>query len=359
MSGFLYCLLNCSLLWIYLETILFILISILYYFSIPWIVWGTLLLLIIMWILKNAQPDKKIVNEILGIDPCLINNNSNDNLINNNQQYCMRVVGHRGGGYDYPENSLSAFQNCKDKGCSAVEFDLALTKDKVPIIFHDDTIERLTGQLGIINQMTWDELKNLDISARHPLRDKFNGHEKIALFDETIDKCLKNNLRVFIDVKENNLEIVQIILDAYKKYPELYKKSIVTSFYPLIIYMLRKRNSKIIGSLSYRPKFFSSITWSGSDGPGESRSNNIFKHLSNCFIDYVYDWALARFVYNIIGISTILLHKDVVNLQVINNWKNLGVRVIAWSINLPSEKLLYSKVYKITYFTDTLLTEKS
>ncbi|XP_044010051.1 glycerophosphodiester phosphodiesterase 1 [Aphidius gifuensis] len=215
-------------------------------------------------------------------------------------QYCMRVVGHRGGGYDYPENSLSAFQNCKDKGCSAVEFDLALTKDKVPIIFHDDTIERLTGQLGIINQMTWDELKNLDISARHPL-----------------------------------------------------------SFYPLIIYMLRKRNSKIIGSLSYRPKFFSSITWSGSDGPGESRSNNIFKHLSNCFIDYVYDWALARFVYNIIGISTILLHKDVVNLQVINNWKNLGVRVIAWSINLPSEKLLYSKVYKITYFTDTLLTEKS
>lgn len=104
MSGFLNCLFNCSLLWIYLETILFILISIFYYFSIPWIVWGSLILMILMWIAKNAPPDCNIVKEVLGVDPFLINKN-------NNNQYCMKVVAHRGGGYDYPENSLSAFKN--------------------------------------------------------------------------------------------------------------------------------------------------------------------------------------------------------------------------------------------------------
>lgn len=101
-------------LWIYFDTIWYITISLLYYFSIPWIVWGSFTVFIIIRIIKNPSPDQKIVNQVLGLDPIKLQANElSSESKTNGKQFCMKVVAHRGGGYDYPENSLSAFSNVK------------------------------------------------------------------------------------------------------------------------------------------------------------------------------------------------------------------------------------------------------
>ena len=62
--------------------------------------------------------------------------------------------------------------------------------------------------------------------------------ETIALFEDVVQEALENGQRLFIDIKATGNEIVKVILDTYKKYPELYEKAIVFSFNPITIYMV-------------------------------------------------------------------------------------------------------------------------
>jgi glycerophosphoryl diester phosphodiesterase len=56
---------------------------------------------------------------------------------------------------------------CNDKGCDAIEFDITLTKDDVPVVFHDDTLKRMTDLNLKISEHKWADLSGVDISVKH------------------------------------------------------------------------------------------------------------------------------------------------------------------------------------------------
>ncbi|KAL0124784.1 hypothetical protein PUN28_006561 [Cardiocondyla obscurior] len=359
MHRFVELIVNSALLWVFLQTVMSVLVTILYEFCVPWLVWGSLIVMVTLRMVRVSSPPADTIQEVLGVNPLLLGkDHSVPKNHGNGEQYCMRVVAHRGGGYDYPENSLLAFRNSKGKGCTAVELDLRLTKDNIPIIFHDPTIERLTGKIGTISEMTWKELREFDITYNHPLKNKFSEGEKIALLDDALQECLNSEQRVIIDIKETKMDVVQIVLDAYKKYPKLFQRGVVSSFNPIIVYMIRKKEPRIVSSLAWRPYFFSRTSYAGLEALGPARYYNPFKHLAACILEIFYEWLLPRFVYYIVGISAVLLHKDIVNPRVIERWRERGIRVMAWTVNRPSEKTHFSRFLKVTYLTDTLHLEK-
>ncbi len=74
----------------------------------------------------------------------------------------MLILGHRGAMAHYPENTLLGITSAlSDERVAGVEFDVRLTADGVAMVFHDKTLERLTGAEGVFDLHTFDELRDL------------------------------------------------------------------------------------------------------------------------------------------------------------------------------------------------------
>ena len=75
------------------------------------------------------------------------------------------VAAHRGGGGLWPENSLSAFRGAIALGVDALEFDVHLTADGVPVVIHDATLDRTTTGRGAVGAVTLPTLRRLRLAG--------------------------------------------------------------------------------------------------------------------------------------------------------------------------------------------------
>src|SRR5215831_19104247 len=76
-----------------------------------------------------------------------------------------RILAHRGGGTLAPENTLAGLRTAAALGCEGVEFDVKLTRDDVPILMHDDTLDRTTNGSGLVARSDWATLRELDAGS--------------------------------------------------------------------------------------------------------------------------------------------------------------------------------------------------
>ena len=73
----------------------------------------------------------------------------------------VSAVGHRGDPYRVRENTLPSLRSALEQGADAVEIDVRLTRDGVPVLLHDDSLKRLWGHDRPLARLTRDELHEL------------------------------------------------------------------------------------------------------------------------------------------------------------------------------------------------------
>lgn len=77
----------------------------------------------------------------------------------------MILIGHRGAAGHAPENTRAAFARGLALGADALECDVHLSKDGVPVVIHDDRLDRTTSGTGPVRNRPWAALRALDAGA--------------------------------------------------------------------------------------------------------------------------------------------------------------------------------------------------
>lgn len=85
------------------------------------------------------------------------------------QQTEVKLFAHRGGAYEFDENTIQAFQETYDRGIRGYEIDIRRTADGQLVLFHDATLERIVGKTGAIEQLTLAEVRQLRTLKGNPI----------------------------------------------------------------------------------------------------------------------------------------------------------------------------------------------
>ncbi len=101
-----------------------------------------------------------------------------------------RIYAHRGASAEIPENTLPAFSRAVELGAYGIELDVHLSRDGIPVVIHDETVERTTDGIGAVAKLDLVQLRQLDAG---------NG-STIPTLTEVLD-LIGDRLHVDIEVK--------------------------------------------------------------------------------------------------------------------------------------------------------------
>ena len=123
-----------------------------------------------------------------------------------------KLIGHRGVKNLKPENTLESIRTAFDLGLECVEIDVKVSKDNIPLLLHDDTLDRTTNGSGLVCNFTFDQINHLDAGYYF-----YNSKTDIKV----------PSLSSVLDLIKRKQKYLNIELKPNKNYEELNVKNIL------------------------------------------------------------------------------------------------------------------------------------
>lgn len=161
------------------------------------------------------------------------------------------IFAHRGASTLAPENTLSALREAIAMGADGVEFDVHLSGDKVPVLFHDSSLRALTTTYHSIHSTPFAALQSLRVGAP-----EFN--ERIPSLDDALRMLSDSSLRINIELKSQpywHTGLEQRVIALIDKY-DLQERVTLSSFSPISLVRCAIHGRNIARGLLVHPKAF-------------------------------------------------------------------------------------------------------
>ncbi|MBR2181152.1 MAG: MBL fold metallo-hydrolase [Oscillospiraceae bacterium] len=195
---------------------------------------------------------------------------------------------HRGASEYLPENTFLAFYTGVYMGANGIETDVHVTKDGVAVLFHDDTLDRVTGESGEVSEKTYAELAQMFVT-------KNEFRDKIVRFEDFLDKFSFRDITFAIELKQKGT--AKKVADILRKY-DMKDKTVITSF----------DFESVCDMREYAPEFN-----------------------AGCLVHEVTDELLSEMKKR--GISEICPRATLINEENVTKWHYEGFNVRAWGVS--------------------------
>jgi glycerophosphoryl diester phosphodiesterase len=128
------------------------------------------------------------------------------------------VFAHRGGAALAPENTLIAFEGGLALGADGLELDVHLSRDGIPVVIHDKTLDRTTNGTGPVAALTAAELAALDAGFSFGAADGFPFRERghgVPTLEAVLERC--PGTRIIIEMKYGTAALARAVVDVVRR----------------------------------------------------------------------------------------------------------------------------------------------
>lgn len=112
----------------------------------------------------------------------------------------IEIIAHRGSPEKAPENTMSSFKQAVEDGATIIEIDVHQTKDGIPIIMHDGSIDRTTNGRGDVEDLTFEQIRSY--SAGRWFDPEFES-EKVPTLEEVL-VWLPDGIKLLMEIKDDS-----------------------------------------------------------------------------------------------------------------------------------------------------------
>lgn len=192
------------------------------------------------------------------------------------------IIGHRGASAVAPENTMAAFEAAIAAGADGIEFDVRLSRDGVPVIIHDDTLQRTHGLRRRVVDLTAEELRSVDVPG---LRDLF-------------ELMSRNDLILCLEIKGSSAELAERCCELVREFS--FEEHVIVECFDLNVLKLVNLKTAAL----FDPRIY-------------TEQNLIDRALE-------------------VGASVLALHHRLAKPSLIEKAKLAGLRVVVWTVDDPA-----------------------
>lgn len=233
----------------------------------------------------------------------------------------MKIVAHRGGAVDTPENTLAAFANAIALDVDMIELDIHLSKDGVPVVIHDATLDRTTDASGPVRDLTAAELRRVNAGKG----------EYVPQLSEVLD-LVGDRKPLVLEFKA--IEAAEPVAALLRAYPQLRWSGL--SAFPEVLSTLKQafpEMKPVTGSLG---------SVKGAEGLLEllkQHRETVPESAITSFTERIKDFDLERDFRNAseLGAEIMIVYYTGIDADLIDQAHQRGFKIGAWTVNDPAD----------------------